>query len=93
MLKTLTLALVLAASGISAANAQQPAVVESNGKHGQIKLDKVVAGYLSDKPGAVQTHSLDRTRPQRAGSLRIDWPGRSARSRWTNSTDEPKHVL
>ena len=51
MLKTLTLALVLAAFGISAANAQQLAAVESKGKHGQVKLDKVVTGYLSDLNG------------------------------------------
>ena len=48
MLKTQSLVLVLAAFGISAASAEQPAAVESNGKHGQIKLDQVVAGHLTD---------------------------------------------
>lgn len=51
MLKTQTLVLVLAAFGLSPANAQQPAAVDSNGKHGQIKLDPVVAGHLSDLNG------------------------------------------
>ena len=51
MLKAQTLVLVLAAFGISAANAEQPAAVESKGKHGQIKLDQVVAGHLSDLNG------------------------------------------
>ena len=51
MQRILGLALVVWAIGLGTANAEQPPVVESEGKHGKIKLDEVIAGHLTELNG------------------------------------------
>lgn len=51
MLRRIALVAVLAAFGSVAANGQQPAAVDIKGQHPQIKMEQVVAGYLSDVNG------------------------------------------
>ncbi len=51
MRQVLELAVVISAIGLGLANAEQPLTVESEGKHGKIKIDEVVAGHLTELNG------------------------------------------
>ncbi len=51
MRRVLELAVVISALGVGLASAAQPLIVESEGKHGEIKIDEVVAGHLSELNG------------------------------------------
>jgi quercetin dioxygenase-like cupin family protein len=51
MPRRLALAALLFAVGYAAADAQQPAAVESNGQHPSIKLDQPIAGHLAELDG------------------------------------------
>ncbi len=51
MRRVLQLAVVISAIGLGPANAEQPLIVESEGKHGKIKIDEVVAGHLTELNG------------------------------------------
>jgi quercetin dioxygenase-like cupin family protein len=51
MPRGIALAALLFAVGCAAADAQQPATVESNGQHPSIKLDQLIAGHLAELDG------------------------------------------
>ncbi|MEE9279495.1 MAG: cupin domain-containing protein [Myxococcota bacterium] len=51
MRRILGLAVVSLAIGLGTANAEQALIVESDGKHGEVKVDEVVAGHLSELNG------------------------------------------
>ncbi len=51
MRRILGLAVISLAIGLGTANAEQALIVESDGKHGEIKIDEVVAGHLSELNG------------------------------------------
>ena len=51
MRRILELAVVILAIGLGTANAEQPLMVESEGKHGAVKIDEMVAGHLTELNG------------------------------------------
>ncbi len=51
MRRVLELAVVISAIALGSANAEQPLIVEGEGKHGKIKIDEVVAGHLTELNG------------------------------------------
>ena len=51
MRRILELAVVIWAIGLGTASAEQPLMVESEGKHGEIKIDQMVAGHLTELNG------------------------------------------
>ncbi len=51
MRRVLELAVVIWAIALGPSNAEQPLIVESEGKYGKIKIDEVVAGHLTELNG------------------------------------------
>lgn len=68
MCRVLVLTVVVLAIGLGPANAEQPVIVASHGKHGNVKVDEVVAGHLTELNGRYRLRVAEVTYDQ-GGSI------------------------